>query len=76
MIQRAKALVGRLKQASDSDEERIKQAYELLYSRSPEPAELEMGMKFVSAVSDGNELSSWDRYAQVLLSSNEFMFVR
>ena len=76
MIQRAKAMVGRLHQMSDSDEGRIRQAYQLLYTRSPELEELELGLKFVSAVSDGNELSSWDRYAQVLLSSNEFMFVR
>ena len=61
---------------SESDEERIKLAYDLLYTRSPEPAELEIGMKFVSAAIEGNDLSSWDRYAQVLLSSNEFMFVR
>jgi len=53
-----------------------KQAYELLYTRSPEPAELEIGLQFVGTVSDGNELSRWERYAQVLLSSNEFMFVR
>ncbi len=76
MIDRSKALVGRLQQMSDSNEERIKQAYELLYSRSPELSEIEIGLNFVSAASDGGELSSWDRYAQVLLSSNEFMFVR
>ena len=76
MFDRAKALVARLHSRSDSNEERIKHAYELLYARDPEPAELEIGLSFVSAASDGSELSSWDRYAQVLLSSNEFMFVR
>ncbi len=76
MIERAKALVGRLHRVSDSDEERIKQAYEWLYTRSPEPAELEIGLQFISRGSDGQGLSNWDRYAQVLLSSNEFMFVR
>ena len=76
MTQQAKAFVGRLHQLSDSDEGRIRQAYQLLYTRSPEPEELELGLKFVGAVSHRNELSSWDRYAQVLLSSNEFMFVR
>ena len=76
MVERAKSLVARLHAASSSDEERIKHAYELLYTRSPEPAELEIGLQFVGTVSDGNELSRWERYAQVLLSSNEFMFVR
>jgi hypothetical protein len=76
MFDRAKALVARLRSLSDSNEERIQHAYELLYARDPEPVELEIGLSFVSTASDVSELSSWDRYAQVLLSSNEFMFVR
>ena len=76
MVERAKALVAKLHQLSDSDAVRIEQAYQLLFSRKPDPAELEIGMQFVSAPSDGSQLSNWDRYAQVLLSSNEFMFVR
>ena len=76
MIDRAKRLAGRLSQKGNSAEERIQYAYELLYSRKPDPAELEAGLSFLSAVGDGSELSGWDRYAQVLLSSNEFMFVR
>lgn len=76
MIERAKALVGRLNMMGDSDVARIQHAYQLLYARSPEPTELEIGLQFVSSDSEGSELSNWDRYAQVLLSSNEFMFVR
>ena len=76
MIERAKALVARLNTTDDSDVARIQQAYQLLYARSPEPMELEIGLQFVSSESDGSALSCWDRYAQVLLSSNEFMFVR
>ena len=76
MVDRARGFVDRLHQMSDSNEDRIRHAYELLYSRSPEPMEIEIGLNFVSAVGDGSELSGWDRYAQVLLSSNEFMFVR
>ena len=76
MVQRAKALAGRLHELSDSDVGRIRQAYELLFSRSPEPEELEIGLQFVNAAIGENDFSSWDRYAQVLLSSNEFMFVR
>ncbi|MEQ1826293.1 MAG: PSD1 and planctomycete cytochrome C domain-containing protein [Pirellula sp.] len=76
MIDRAKALVGRLHRMSDSDEERIGQAYEMLYARRPESHELEIGLNFIREVRDGGSLSNWDRYAQVLISSNEFMFVR
>jgi hypothetical protein len=76
MVERAKALVLRLQKERHSDEDRIKLAYNLLYARNPETKELEIGMRFVGLTSDENELSRWDRYAQVLLSSNEFMFVR
>ncbi len=76
MVQRAKSLVARIQSYSPSDEARIRQAYELLYSRSPETVELKMGLAFLNATKDGQELSSWDRFAQVLLSSNEFMYIR
>jgi hypothetical protein len=86
MVQRAQSLVGRLHGAAESNEQRIKTAYQLLYNRSPGPLELQIGMEFVEgdpanddsvdSESDSQRLSSWTRYAQVLLSSNEFMFVR
>ena len=76
MVQRAKSLVARLDSAGESDEQRIKHAYNLLFNRSPEPLELQIGLEYVGAGNDQDQLSSWDRYAQVLLSSNEFMYVR
>jgi hypothetical protein len=86
MVQRAQSLVDRLQGAAESNEERIKTAYQLLYNRSPGPSELQIGMEFVEgdqanddgvdSEADSQRLSSWTRYAQVLLSSNEFMFVR
>lgn len=76
MVERAKKLVGRLQEECHSDEDRIQLAYEYLYARSPEPKELKIGLQFLSMTGDENGLSRWDRYAQVLLSSNEFMFVR
>jgi len=75
MIQRAKALVTRLEAETDSDEQRIRQAYHWLYNRGPEPSELQIGLEFLGG-SDEKGLSRWERYAQVLLSSNEFMYVR
>ncbi|WP_372721032.1 DUF1553 domain-containing protein [Novipirellula sp.] len=76
MVERAKSLVALLATASESDAARIEHAYDLLYCRSPEPMELQLGLQFLSSPEDANPLSRWDRYAQVLLSSNEFMFVR
>ena len=76
MVERAKSLVALLATASESDAARIEHAYDLLYCRSPEPMELQLGLEFLTSPEDANPLSRWDRYAQVLLSSNEFMFVR
>ncbi len=53
-----------------SDEAKIRQAYRLLFNRDPTRAELKLGLEFVRP---GRE--AWPKYAQVLLSSNEFLFV-
>ena len=65
MSRQADALAARLK---GSDRDKIRTAYELLYSRPVTDAELELGLKFVQA-------NSWPQYAQALLSANEFSFV-
>jgi hypothetical protein len=46
-----------------------------LYSRPPTDREAELGMQFVSTTSDSDKLTPWERYAQALLSTNEFMHV-
>jgi hypothetical protein len=76
MIERAKSLVDRLHAVGNSDQQRIVRAYELLFNRSPEPLELNIGLAFVAGTGGEGKLSPWVRYAQVLLSSNEFMYVR
>jgi len=76
MVDRARAMARRMQQASNVDEQRIALAYELLYARSPEATELDIGLQFVREPHADGELTNWERYAQVLLSSNEFMFVR
>ncbi|MGQ0636567.1 MAG: PSD1 and planctomycete cytochrome C domain-containing protein [Planctomycetaceae bacterium] len=70
---------------------RIRRLYQLIYQRDPRPEELEMGLEFIIAIqsawiaqqaaADGETpskqelLSPWEQYAQVLLMSNETMFV-
>ncbi len=76
MVDRAKSLAARLHQAEATDEKRIQMAYQLLYNRNPESAEMEIGLDFVRLAVDQGGLSAWDRYAQTLLSANEFMYVR
>ncbi|MEM7478184.1 MAG: PSD1 and planctomycete cytochrome C domain-containing protein [Planctomycetota bacterium] len=78
MVDRAKAMVARLEKMADSDEARIVQLYDILYGRKALEQETQLAMQFLAQASQvGNgELTSWQRYAQVMLSSNEFMFVR
>ena len=77
MVDRAKALSGRLENDSDDDSVRIGHAYRLLFGRSPSDEETRLGLRFLRAESpSASELSPWERYGQVLMSSNEFMYVR
>ena len=52
-----------------SNEARIGRIYRLLFGRNPTPAELRLGLGFLRPGPD-----AWPKYAQVLLSSNEFLF--
>ena len=52
-------------------EEPVHFLYRVLFSRKPEPAELKVGLKFLS----GADPAKNRRYAQALLASNEFMFM-
>ncbi len=86
VVQRARAFVDRLdrtvdhvgRNSPDSDAEKIQLAYSLLYGREPSATEVDIGRQFLASAAPTNDegLSPWHRYAQVLLSSNEFMFVR
>lgn len=71
MQARAKALAARLSMLED-DEARIRAAYEGLYAREVEAAELSAGIAFLGEDSAGQ----WPAYAQVLLSAHEFMQIQ
>ena len=66
---RAKALIGKLK-TINPPAERIREAYRLLYGREATKQEFEIGQQFLNSQKD-----AWLSYAQVLLSSNELLFV-
>jgi hypothetical protein len=50
-----------------------------LYGRQPTPRELQLARAYLSppasAQPGATGLSRWEQYAQVLLSTNEFMYV-
>jgi len=54
-----------------SEPDKINETYRILFNRAPTSDELSKGSAFLR--SDG---SSWPQYVQVLLSSNEFSYVR
>jgi mono/diheme cytochrome c family protein/cytochrome c553 len=78
MARNARALAARLTAKPGADNvARIRAAFELVYNRPVTERELRLGLAFLST-GDGTSrpsLTRWERYAQVLLSANEFMFV-
>ncbi len=70
--QQAAALVKRLHtDVPSTTDDRIRRAYLLLYGRRPTDAQVQLGLEFLTPVSE----AIWQQYAQVLLGSNEFLFV-
>jgi mono/diheme cytochrome c family protein len=81
-IQQAKALAARPEVAQEPEPaKRVEKLYRLLYGRAPAPDELWAAAEFIRGeeafASPGTptQLSPWEKYAQVLLQSNEFVFV-
>ncbi|MCA8997391.1 MAG: PSD1 domain-containing protein [Planctomycetaceae bacterium] len=68
MVARAKDFAQRFGTESDDLVVQIQQAYQILFTRPPSQEELEVGRQFLQE-------STWEQYAQVLLASNEFLFL-
>ncbi len=69
----ARRLVQRAEIASLKDvEARVQRLYRLLFARDATADEVELAREFLG---DGRAPSSWERYAQALLLTNEFVFV-
>jgi mono/diheme cytochrome c family protein len=52
------------------DTRSVESLYERLFQRRPTPAEMQLGRRFLDESNN-----NWPQYAQVLMSSNEFLFV-
>jgi len=76
-IQQARALAQRPElKCAGSRAEQIQALYPLVFQRSASRAELELGEKFMDAQPHrGVSFSPLEKYAQILLLSNEVMFV-
>src|SRR5262249_16826253 len=76
VIEQANALVARVANEPTPDR-RLTALYHIVLGRDPEPAEIQTGLRFldVEQTDKGSKLTSWQQYAQVLLLTNEVMFV-
>jgi hypothetical protein len=67
---RAQKLAARVQQSASGDRERIREAYRILFQRTPRTAEVDRGIQYLASAG-----SSWQTYAQALMSANELIFV-
>lgn len=75
MIHRAKALNKQLiRDAGDDITHRVARAYQLLYSRAPEPEETALATAFLEKPATGT-MTRWEQYSHLLLASNEMFYV-
>ena len=82
VVDQAKALAARPEVAQEPEPaKRVDKLYRILYGRAPTPDELWSAADFLrgeeALASPGTPaaLTPWEKYAQVLLESNEFVFV-
>jgi hypothetical protein len=79
MIEQAKALAAQPEVAQGTNDQRIKAIYRRVLTRLPTTAEIEVGSRFLRDVeapdAERSQLTPWEQYAQVLLLTNELMFV-
>ena len=74
MLGRAKAVAERLREEVPEDSaDRIEHGYQLLFGREPLREEVKLGLQFVRSAEEQD--SAWQQYAQVLLGSNEMIYV-
>jgi hypothetical protein len=69
VLEQARALAAR--GAGDDPERRLAQMYRFVFQREPTAEEVKTGLEFISK----QEATPWEQLAQVLLLTNEFMFV-
>lgn len=69
VMEQSAALAARLASVA-SEDARVTRAYELLLQREPSKEERRLALEFLHAKSN-----AWPEYAQVLLSSNEFIYL-
>jgi len=84
VVEQAERLIARPEISSTSDTaERIRRLYRLVYSREPTAEEISLAQQYLSPPANGSngkpnpadKLTPWQRYAQALLMTNEFVYI-
>jgi hypothetical protein len=78
VIETAKALAARVQKEASNDPERVQRAFALAYCRPASVEETQLFVAFLNGVDadpTANRLTRWERVAQILIGSNEFMYV-
>jgi hypothetical protein len=76
MVTQAKAFAGRAEKLGTTDAEKIVAAYRLAFGRMPETQEFDLAERFLKLPpKKDDKLTRWQQFAQVLLASNELMYV-
>jgi len=76
-VKQSKALASRVETENGGDlTTKIQRIYQLLFGRDPDQQELGIATNFISQENPkAAKLTRWEQYAQVLLGSNEFLYV-
>jgi hypothetical protein len=72
MLSRAKALGDRVAPLPN-DKARVREAYRILFAREPDRSEISLALDFLKK--PAAEMPRWQQYAQMLLASNEMLYV-
>jgi len=76
MANQAKAFAERIAKGATTEEGRVEFAYRVAFDRTPTTREKTLAVKFLQVPAAKDEkLTRWQQYAQVLLASNEMMYV-
>ena len=75
MSERAKKLAQRVAaEAGGSETTQVRLVHRLLFNREPDAEELRLATDFLARPAAG-ELPRWEQYAQLMLASNELLYV-
>jgi mono/diheme cytochrome c family protein len=76
MANQARAFAARVDKLGKTDAEKVAAAYRILFGRAPETRETDLAERFLKLpAKPEDKLTRWQQYAQVLLASNELMYV-